>query len=149
MPDPDPGGMAWEDAFNWLAAHGVPRTDVVTLINRAWRHHLPSRHPGRPANPFPVGPFNVRFGNGNGRIYIYPAPQPEAAPPVRHVPVVIYFDELHVGIPAEVCEGCSDGPAGRWVPASFCPQAAAVIAAEAEAADPNRHGGYLGGGQSR
>lgn len=44
-----------------------------------------------------------------------------------HQPVVIYFDEDHVETPAEVCAACSDGQAGIWVPASFCPQARALL----------------------
>jgi hypothetical protein len=46
---------------------------------------------------------------------------------MQHVPEIVYFDEWHVTIPAEVCRGCSDPDAGRWVPASFCPAAAAVM----------------------
>jgi hypothetical protein len=52
-----------------------------------------------------------------------------------HTAEVIYFDNHahpedggsdcfadHVETPAEVCVECSDGPAGRWVPVSFCEQ---------------------------
>jgi hypothetical protein len=44
-----------------------------------------------------------------------------------HKPELIYFDEWHVTIPAEVCIACSDPDAGRWVPVSFCAQAWAQI----------------------
>jgi hypothetical protein len=48
--------------------------------------------------------------------------------PEQHMPEVIYFDEWHVSIPAEVCRGCSDYAAGYWgVPASFCPLAKAAM----------------------
>jgi hypothetical protein len=47
--------------------------------------------------------------------------------PGSHVPEVIYFDEWHVSIPAEVCRACSDYKAGYWVPASFCPLAKAAM----------------------
>jgi hypothetical protein len=36
-------------------------------------------------------------------------------------------DPLHVGTPAEICRGCSDLPAGRYVPVSFCEQAKAAM----------------------
>jgi hypothetical protein len=49
---------------------------------------------------------------------------------LRHVPVVVYdeADQEHLSTPAEVCEACSDWAAGVWVPASFCPEAKAVMA---------------------
>lgn len=56
-----------------------------------------------------------------------------AAP--SHEPVVVYFDEDHVETPAEVCGACSDWKAGVWVPASFCPQARALLAALAQQAE--------------
>lgn len=52
-----------------------------------------------------------------------------------HTPEVIDFERAHSGLrgttPGEVCLACSDPEAGRWVPASFCPQARAVMEAEA------------------
>jgi hypothetical protein len=45
----------------------------------------------------------------------------------KHEPVVIFFDDDHVGVPAEVCAACSDGAAGVWVPVSFCPEARTVM----------------------
>jgi hypothetical protein len=47
----------------------------------------------------------------------------------EHVPDIIYFDEDHVTTPGEVCEACSDYERGFWVPASFCPEAKAVMRA--------------------
>lgn len=49
----------------------------------------------------------------------------------QHVPEVIDFERSRTGLrgsaPGEVCLACSDPEAGRWVPASFCPQASAVM----------------------
>lgn len=62
-----------------------------------------------------------------------------------HEPEVIYFDEWHVETPAEVCGGCSDGPAGIWVPASFCPQARVLLAVLAQRAEQSLCKGRRGG----
>ena len=38
----------------------------------------------------------------------------------------VYVDNLNsYGIPADICEACSDYSEGRWVPVSFCPEAKA------------------------
>jgi hypothetical protein len=53
----------------------------------------------------------------------------------HHVPEVIDFERDRTGtrgsVPGEVCLACSDPEAGRWVPASQCPQARAVMDKEA------------------
>lgn len=49
----------------------------------------------------------------------------------RHEPAVIDFERARTGLggstPGEVCLACSDPARGRWVPASFCPQARALM----------------------
>jgi hypothetical protein len=45
----------------------------------------------------------------------------------EHRPELVYFDKWHVETPAEVCWGCSDPEVGRWVPASFCSRARALL----------------------
>jgi hypothetical protein len=48
-------------------------------------------------------------------------------PAAAHTPVLVYFDTDRVTTPAEICQACSDPDAGRWVPASFCPEAKAKM----------------------
>lgn len=40
-----------------------------------------------------------------------------------HEVEIVYFDEYHVTVPAEVCTTCSDMVSGHWVPAPWCPEA--------------------------
>ncbi|MFH8530486.1 hypothetical protein ACH4GE_18950 [Streptomyces tendae] len=49
-----------------------------------------------------------------------------------HEPVHYYSRDAEPGvnIPAEICAECSDTDAGRLVPASFCPTAAARMTEE-------------------
>lgn len=47
---------------------------------------------------------------------------------MAHVPVLVHFDVERYGPMAEVCMACTDIEAGVWVPAPFCPQAAALMA---------------------
>jgi hypothetical protein len=55
-----------------------------------------------------------------------------------HAPVLVFFGDRH-SIPAEVCGTCSNQSAGRWVPVTACPSAAAQLDAPGDADRLNGH----------